>query len=128
MKPSRLAVCCLLLALPVAAQLDSAALRRKFGPPLNRETFHVRPGFDITVDYGAKHQVCRMEIPTSVTREATKQFIEELIPAKEGLTVTGSAGEGIQSESLPTTHYEQLYTIEWGTPTVVQVKGVACKP
>jgi hypothetical protein len=69
-----------------------------------------------------------MEIPTSVTREATKQFIEELIPAKEGLTVTGSAGEGIQSESLPTTHYEQLYTIEWGTPTVVQVKGVACKP
>jgi hypothetical protein len=33
----RLAVGCLLFALPALAQLDSAALRAKFGAPLNRE-------------------------------------------------------------------------------------------
>jgi hypothetical protein len=45
-----LAVCCLLLALPALAQLDSYTLRAKFGAPLNRETFHLPEGFDLTVD------------------------------------------------------------------------------
>ncbi len=45
------------------AQLDSAALRSKFGEPLNRETFHLPEGFDLVVDYGPGQQVCKLEVP-----------------------------------------------------------------
>jgi len=55
----RLALGCLLLALPALAQLDSSTLRAKFGAPLNRETFQYRAGLDLAVDYGANGQVAR---------------------------------------------------------------------
>ena len=62
----RLALGCLLLALPALAQLDSATLRAKFGAPLNRETFHMPQGFDLTVDYGAGNQVCKLAVPAEM--------------------------------------------------------------
>jgi hypothetical protein len=58
-----LAICCLAVALPAVAQLDSSALRSKYGPPLNRETFHMPAGFDLIVDYDAGNQVCKMKVP-----------------------------------------------------------------
>jgi hypothetical protein len=76
----RLAICGLLLALPAAAQLDSAALRAKFGAPLNRETFRVRPGLDIAVDYGTGGQVCAIEIPVLAAQKDTDAFLAELVP------------------------------------------------
>jgi hypothetical protein len=76
----RLALGCLLLALPALAQLDSGALRAKFGEPLNRETFRVRTGLDMAVDYGASGQVCAIEIPVLPTQKDTDEFLAELVP------------------------------------------------
>jgi hypothetical protein len=76
---SRFAICCLLFALPVAAQLDSYALRAKFGAPLSRETYHLPQGFDLTVDYGAANQVCRLEVPAN-PRQEMQDFLAELVP------------------------------------------------
>ena len=58
---SALIVCC--LSLPALAQLDSSALRAKYGPPLNRETYRMPAGFDLIVDYGAGNQVCKVQVP-----------------------------------------------------------------
>jgi hypothetical protein len=53
---------CLSFALALFGQLDSSQLRAKYGPPLDRETFTMAPGFQIVVDYGPDRQVCRLEI------------------------------------------------------------------
>ena len=65
---SKLCLCrfligCLWSTLPAAAQLDSSALRAKYGSPLNRETFRMPSGFELIVDYGTNQQVCRLELP-----------------------------------------------------------------
>jgi hypothetical protein len=65
----RLALGCLLLALPALAQLDSAALRAKFGAPLHRETYHVPQGLELTADYGGGNQVCKLEVHALPPRE-----------------------------------------------------------
>jgi hypothetical protein len=75
----RLAIGCLLLAIPAFAQLDSAALRTKFGAPLNRETFHTPLGFELVVDYGKNHEVCKLEIPAEPKSEM-ERFLLELVP------------------------------------------------
>ena len=56
-------LCFLALAFPASAQLDSAQLRVKFGAPLDRELFRIPPGFDLVVDYGVGHQVCKLQVP-----------------------------------------------------------------
>jgi hypothetical protein len=84
-------ICCFLLTLPASAQLDSPTLRAKYGPPLNRETFHVPPGFDLIVDYGAGNQVCTLKVPalmptnekvyrTSDQKQQMYDFILDLVP------------------------------------------------
>jgi hypothetical protein len=54
-------------ALPVFAQTDwsafTAELRARYGPPLARETFTVRPGIEMVVDYAANGHVCRIQLP-----------------------------------------------------------------
>lgn len=70
-KVGRLIVCLLALALPAAAQLDSAALRAKYGPPLDRETYHMPSGFDLTVDYSASHQACKLQVPALMPSDET---------------------------------------------------------
>jgi hypothetical protein len=88
----RFVFCCLLFALPAAAQLDSAALRAKYGAPLNRETFHMPQGFHLTVDYGAGHQVCKLEVPAEMPpqpnisgafnpRQRMQDFLSDLVPS-----------------------------------------------
>jgi hypothetical protein len=84
-------ICCFLLALPAFAQLDSPTLRAKYGPPLNRETFHVPPGFDLVVDYGAANQACTLKVPalmptnekvyrTSDQNQRMYDFLLDLVP------------------------------------------------
>jgi hypothetical protein len=86
-----LAICGLGFALPAAAQLDSCALRAKYGSPLNRETFHTPAGFDLVVDYGTGNQVCKLEMPAlmpvsaGVSRESERNqrmhdFLADLVP------------------------------------------------
>jgi hypothetical protein len=77
--------------MPVAAQLDSAALRVKYGSPLNRETFHMPAGFDLVVDYGTNNQVCKLGVPALMPtneqvsnaaemKQRMYSFLAELVP------------------------------------------------
>jgi len=55
---------CLIFISPVFAQVDAFALRAKFGAPLSRETFTVRPGIEMIVDYSpTSNHACRLEFP-----------------------------------------------------------------
>jgi hypothetical protein len=72
------AICCLGFALPAVAQLNSSALRSKYGPPLNRETFHMPQGFDLVVDYDAANQACKMEVPALMPTNAKVSNSEEM--------------------------------------------------
>jgi hypothetical protein len=87
-----LTICCLGFALPAIAQLNSSALRSKYGPPLNRETFHMPAGFDLIVDYDAGNQVCKMKVPAlmptdeqvanaAVMKQRMYEFLADLVPA-----------------------------------------------
>jgi hypothetical protein len=115
----RLALGCLLLALPALAQLDSAALRAKFGTPLHRETYHVPRGFDLIVDYGAENQVCKLEVHALPPREdrsgpynpkqEMEAFLLDLVPSsmrgKElgrfaGMTGAFSGFSGVRYEHV----------------------------
>lgn len=43
---------------------DADRLRDKYGAPVNRETFIVRPGIEMVVDYGPAKQICRIQLPS----------------------------------------------------------------
>ena len=76
----RLLICVLIWALPAVAQLDSPALRAKFGAPLNRETFHLPAGFDLVVDYGPDLQVCKLEVPSLMPTDENPVAIFGCLP------------------------------------------------
>jgi hypothetical protein len=61
----------------------------KYGEPLARETFQVRPGLEAVVEYGAGHQVCRIEFPVSAAREEVDEVLDELVPLAERGQETG---------------------------------------
>lgn len=129
----RLALGCLLLAMPALAQLDSAALRAKFGPPLNRETFHVRTGLDIAVDYGANQQVCAIEIPVLQTQTETDEFLAELVPdSMRGKSLGRMMGQ-MSLAWISIDEYEHVTISESGhgetrDGTTVRFKTQGCKP
>jgi hypothetical protein len=89
------AMCCVGLALPAFAQLDTSALRAKFGSPLSRESFHIPAGFDLVVDYGPGNQACKLEVPalmpvddkvekvqnSAVMKQRMYSFLAEVVPA-----------------------------------------------
>jgi|HubBroStandDraft_1064217.scaffolds.fasta_scaffold39403_3 hypothetical protein len=76
-------MCCLGFALPATAQLDSYALHAKFGPPLNRETFHIPAGFDLVVDYGPSNQVCKLEVPALMPIDEKVEKVENSAVMKQ---------------------------------------------
>jgi hypothetical protein len=87
----RLAIGWLLLAMPVFAQLDSQALRAKFGEPLHRETFHLPRGSDLAVDYNVYNEVCELEVPAEMPpvpnlsgafnpKQEMESFLADLVP------------------------------------------------
>jgi hypothetical protein len=119
----RLALGFLLVALPALAQLDSYTLRAKFGAPLNRETFHMPQGFDLTVDYGAGNQVCKLEVPAEMPpqpnvsgafnpRQQMQDFLADLVPpsmrGKEVRRMLMSFG----LPSVSYTEYEHVTIVE----------------
>jgi hypothetical protein len=64
-------------------ELDTIALRKKYGEPVARETFQVRPNIQIVVSYGRSNQVCRIEFPISLTRQDLEDVIDELLSPSE---------------------------------------------
>src|SRR5271165_2778274 len=73
---------------PAFAQLDAYKLREKYGQPLDRETFAVRPGVEMIVDYGPAKQVCRIQLPSgtpssipgAVTERQIEEVLDEVVP------------------------------------------------
>jgi hypothetical protein len=116
----RLALGCLLLALPALAQLDSAGLRAKFGPPLNRETFHMPQGFDLTVDYSGANQVCKLAVPAEMPPQSTasgpfnhrkqmQDFLADLVPdSMRGKEIRRFAGTTGAFSGVSSTEYEHV--------------------
>ena len=143
----RLAMCCLSLALPVAAQLDSSALRAKYGAPLNRETFAMPQGFNLVVDYGAGYQVCRLEVPslmpadkeatvsnTSDMKQRMVEFLAELFPSAMRGKKVGEFMMQMGAISMLLVEYEHVSISEpgdanqpFGGTTTVTFKGDNCR-
>jgi hypothetical protein len=120
---ARLLVLCSSFTLSAVAQLDSAALRAKFGIPLNREIFRMPAGFDLVVDYGANSQVCKLQVPAlmpttesvayaTVMKQRMYHFLSELVPdsirGKELMRGTIFLG----SNSMIFTEYENVMVNE----------------
>jgi hypothetical protein len=86
--------CC--LGFPVSGfgqQMDAFTLRAKYGEPVARETFQLRPNIEAVVSYGPGRQVCRIELPPGsymnvvgqtpphfVTKQQVDEVIDELVP------------------------------------------------
>src|ERR1700758_2412476 len=81
-------VCC-----SAFGQMDTSTLRAKYGEPIAREAFQVRPNIEAVVNYGTGHQVCKIELPPGsyvnvvgeapphfVTKEQVDEVIDELVP------------------------------------------------
>ena len=102
-------------SLSAFAQLDAYKLRDKYGPPVDRETFTVRPGIEmVLVDYGLNKQVCRIQLPSgmqyvgtipdgAVTKQQIGEVLQEVAPASmrgkeinKMFTVEGLAMECLQ--------------------------------
>ena len=87
----------------LAQQMDSTALRAKYGEPLARETFQIRPNIEAVVIYGSGHQVCRIELPPgrNIAGEtppgiATTQQVDEVVEELAPLSMRGKEiGRGI---------------------------------
>jgi hypothetical protein len=111
-------------ALPAFAQIDGPGfannLRAKYGPPLARETFIVRPNFEMVVEYAANGHVCRIQLPPVApgpepgvkTTQAVDDFLGELVP----LTMRGkelmSTVEAVGAPSFSTVRYENVTITE----------------
>jgi hypothetical protein len=135
---------CLASACSLAlAQMDTYKLRDRYGPPLDRETFTVRPGIEMVVDYGSGRQVCRIQLPSgtkyggtvpveAVTKEKVDAVLEEVVPP----SIRGKElGRGIEAFGVPMlsfTEYEHVTISEMkngdiGTGITVTFKDAACQ-
>src|ERR1700730_7648769 len=81
-------VCC-----TAFGQMDTTTLRAKYGEPIARETFQVRPNIEAVVNYGTGHQVCKIELPPGsymnivgeipphfATKQQVDEVVDELVP------------------------------------------------
>lgn len=98
----------LLAATAAFGQIDASSLRSKYGAPLDRETFMVRPGIEMVVDYGSRKQVCQIQLPLGdrmvgsvpagvVTKQQVDEVLAEVVPSSvrgkqinRGLIYTGA--------------------------------------
>lgn len=107
-------------ALSAFGQFDGAAfandLRTKYGPPLARAIFTVRPGLEMTVNYAANGHVCRIELPpvalgpdARVTGpHAIDEFASELVPvAMRGKELMRSA-QAFGAPSVTMVEYQNV--------------------
>jgi len=115
----RFVICCLVLALPAVAQLDSSALRAKLGPSLHRETFRMPAGFDVVVDYDAGNQVCKLQVPALMpTNEKVQRademkkrmydFLADLVPEQLRGKELGRPISTMSTVSMSSVEYEHV--------------------
>jgi hypothetical protein len=134
----------LILASNAFGQMDSSALRAKFGAPLNREIFTVRPGIEMTVDYSpTSTHACRLELPGEAPMPAdwpvgvgfdAKKAIDELLVEIVPLSMRGKSGQSFcmsaGMQSMCSTEYENLSIRELSgarrTAVIVKFKIAGC--
>jgi hypothetical protein len=102
-------VCC-----TAFGQMDTSTLRAKYGEPLARETFKVRPNIEAVVNYGTGRQVCNIEMSQAqfATRQEVDQVVDELAPpsTRGKMLNRGIAASGRLSAVI--TSYEQVTITE----------------
>jgi hypothetical protein len=106
------------------AQADWAGfatgLRSKYGPPLLRETFAVKPALEMVVDYAANGNVCRIQLPPMgpdlrpgvQSGQAIDNFLAELLP----LTMRGKE----QRRFLMATGAPSVSIVEYENVTIAE--------
>ena len=125
----RFVICCLSFTLPAVAQLDSSALRAKFGTPLNRETFRMPSGFDLIVDYGVSNQVCKLKLPalmptnetvrrSSEMKQRMYEFLADLVPGSMRGKELGQLTSVMSLTSQTAVEYEHV--------TISELKHADC--
>lgn len=130
-------VCC-----SAFGQMDTSTLRAKYGEPLARETFQVRPNIEAVVNYGTGHQVCIIEMPPGsyvnpphgASNHEVDRVIDELVPS----SVRGNEiNKGVLSASRASvrlTEYEHITISEpqdpehpgWRTAVTITFKRPDC--
>ena len=125
-------------------QMTTDSLRSKYGNPLSRETFTVRPGLQVIADYAASGRVCRLQFPASdnvvgeaapgeLTTKMVDEALEEVVPAGvRGKEVNGRTAY-LGAFSMLSTEYDHVIIIRpqnFNTPRrgeiVVLFKGELC--
>jgi hypothetical protein len=113
-------VCC-----TAFGQMDTSTLRAKYGEPIARETFQVRPNIEAVVNYGTGHQVCEIDLPPGsyvnivgeipphfATSKQVDEVIDELVPpsvrGKGGPQLIVGAGRAL----MYFTEYEHITIFE----------------
>lgn len=141
----KIAIFFLILSSIAFGQMDSSALRAKFGAPLNREVFTVRPGIEMIVDYSpTSTHACRLELPGQAPTPAdwpagvgfnAKKAIDDLLAEIVPVSMRGKAGPGICMisgiQSMCSTDYENLSILEPSsgsgrTAVIVKFKVAGC--
>jgi len=135
----------LIFASSVFGQIDSSGLRAKYGAPLNRETFTVRAGIEVVVDYSpAANHACRLELPgeAPIPQDAapgvginTKKPIDEVLAELVPLSIRGKEVQKMcQStglHSMCSVDYELVSIVEPAqggrrTAVIVKFKSADC--
>jgi len=109
----------LIVASSAYAQIDAFSLRSKYGSPLDRETFTVRPGIEIRVDYGPAKQACGIVMPMGIsnvrdpspdiiTREQMNEVLDDVVPASVRGKEIGRQFVGAGMASIAVVMYEHV--------------------
>src|ERR1019366_8336807 len=98
---------------------DPFHLRSKYGAPLDREPFTVRPGIEMVVDYGPAKQVCRIQLPSgmqivgdvppgAITKQQIDQVLNEVVPPSLRGKELGGMAMGSGVGVMSTADYEHV--------------------
>jgi hypothetical protein len=128
----------LLASTSAFGQIDASSLRAKYGAPLDRETFMVRPGIEMVVDYGPSRQVCRIQLPSGIKivgsvppGQVTKQQIDEVLgdvlpPWIRGKRLNSYLGATGAASAFSLVEYENISIGEVGQRMTVTFKDSTC--
>jgi hypothetical protein len=119
MKPAITFAIILLVASSAFAQVDATSLRAKYGQPLDRETFTVRPGIEMVVDYGPSKQACKIQLPSgkkivgtapvgAITKSQIDEVLMEVVPPSIRGKELGRMAQATGAPMIFVTEYEYV--------------------
>ncbi len=94
------------------AEWDASTLREKYGEPLARETFQVRPNLEMVVNYGPARQVCSIGLPDTVSKQILDEVVDELVPPAVRGNETGRGLKIIGGYSASYVIYEHVFILK----------------